>query len=143
VVVDDPEVEGRRLFVKAKNNLSTDKSALSYTTSARKVGVDEETGEHIRAPYIEWGSEYVKVTATEAMQAEQAGGQSDHAQREAREFLLERLADGPVKIADLLKEAKTLGISQSSLKRAKRKLGLPATKEKKLDGEWSWEMPHE
>ena len=73
VVVDDVEVEHRRLFVKAKNNLSPDNNALSYMTGARKVGEDEETGEEIFAPHIIWGAEHVKVTATEAMQAE-AGG---------------------------------------------------------------------
>jgi hypothetical protein len=50
VVVDNPKVEGSRVFVKAKNNLSPDTRALTYTTEARKVGVDEETGEEIRAP---------------------------------------------------------------------------------------------
>lgn len=88
VVVDDPGVEHRRLFVKAKNNLSPDNSALSYMTGVRKVGEDEETGEEIFAPYIIWGAEHVKVTATEAMQAEAEGGQSKQARNEASEFLI-------------------------------------------------------
>jgi hypothetical protein len=37
-VVDDAEVENRRLSVKAKNNLSADNRALSYTTEAKLVG---------------------------------------------------------------------------------------------------------
>jgi putative DNA primase/helicase len=141
VVVDDSEIEGRRLFVKAKNNLSTDNKALSYMTGARKVGTDEETGEEIWAPYIQWGSEHVKVTATEAMQAEAAGGQSGYAQREATEFLQDRLTGGPVKYTELTEEAQANGISESTLKRAKRKLGIKARKEKKLDGAWFWELP--
>ena len=94
VVVDDVEVEHRRLFVKAKNNLSPDNNALSYMTGARKVGEDEETGEEIFAPYIIWGAEHVKVTATEAMQAEAEGGHSKHARNEASEFLQSGLAGG-------------------------------------------------
>jgi putative DNA primase/helicase len=141
VVVDDPEVEGRRLFVKAKNNLAPDSKALTYMVGARLVGTDEDTGQDIWAPYVEWGTEHVKVTATEAMQAEAGGGQSDYAQREAREFLQGRLMSGPMKYADLLEEAKANGISESTLKRAKRKLGIKARKEKKLNGDWLWEMP--
>jgi len=53
-VTDDPEVEKRRLFVKAKNNLAPDTKALSYMTGMRKVGVDETTKKEIWAPYVEW-----------------------------------------------------------------------------------------
>jgi hypothetical protein len=60
-VVDDGEVENRRLFVKAKNNLSADNKVLSYFTSAKMVGADEKTGKEIWAPYVQWGTEYVKV----------------------------------------------------------------------------------
>jgi hypothetical protein len=83
-VVDDGEVENRRLFVKAKNNLSADNKVLSYFTSAKMVGADEKTGKEIWAPYVQWGTEYVKVTATEAMQAD-AGGSG--AVRETRGVL--------------------------------------------------------
>jgi hypothetical protein len=55
VVVDDTEVDKRRLFVKAKNNLAPDTKALSYMTGLRKVGIDEETKKEIFAPYVLWG----------------------------------------------------------------------------------------
>jgi hypothetical protein len=42
VVVNDAELEDRRVFVKAKNNLSPDKKALTYATQAKMVGFDEE-----------------------------------------------------------------------------------------------------
>src|SRR5262249_26803804 len=37
VVVSDVEVEHRRLFVKAKNNLAPDKKALSYMTGVKMI----------------------------------------------------------------------------------------------------------
>jgi RecA-family ATPase len=141
VVVDDTEIEGRRLFVKAKNNLSPDNKALTYMTQDCKVGRDEETHKDIYAPHVVWGSEHIQVTAAEAMQAEADGGQSDYAQKEARKFLVERLSSGAVKYADLLEDAKLNGISERTLRRAKRKLGIQVRKEKKIDGNWLWELP--
>jgi hypothetical protein len=142
VVVDDMEVEHRRLFVKAKNNLSADNKALSYMTGARKVGEDEETGEEISAPYIIWGAEHVKVTATEAMQAEAEGRQSKQARHEASEFLQSRLAGGPVMADDLKEEAEANGISWRTLKRAKKKLNIETKKEKgNTRGKWFWSLP--
>jgi hypothetical protein len=69
-VVPDPE-NNRKLFVRAKNNLSTaskDK-ALAYHFGARIVGNDPNNGKEIWAPHILWEPNYVDVTATEAMQA--------------------------------------------------------------------------
>jgi putative DNA primase/helicase len=141
VVVDDPEVEGRRLFVKAKNNLAPDSKALTYMVGTRLVGTDEETGQEIWAPYVEWGTEHVKVTATEAMQAEAGGGQARTARREAEEFLRERLASGPVKHDDITEEAKVNGIAAATLRRAKRELGIKSVKGRGLGSDWTWELP--
>jgi hypothetical protein len=75
---------------------------------------------------------------TEAMQA--AGGQSGHAKREAREFLLDRLEAGPVPCDDILDEAKQNGISEKTLRRAKKDLRVVSRKGK-MNGEWTWELP--
>jgi len=95
-VVDDAENK-RKLLVKGKNNLAPhDSKALAYGFGAREVGKDKKTGNAIWAPHIIWYPQHVDVTAAEAMQA--ADSQSGYAKREAREFLLERLEDGPVKV---------------------------------------------
>jgi len=140
VVVDDPEAEDH-LLVKAKNNLSTDKKALSYMTGARKVGVDPDTQKDIWAPYVEWGAKHVEITATDAMQAEAGGGQSRVARREAADFLQERLADGPVKQKDIAEEAEANGITKATLRRAKNDLKIKSSKGKGLDSEWMWHLP--
>ncbi len=140
VVVNDPEIEGQRLFVKAKNNLSTDNKALSYFTQAKQVGFDDKLQKEIWAPYVVWGTEHRKVTANEAMAAENTGN-SKHAKREAREFLTERLAGGPVKSQELREEAEQLGISWATLRRAQTDLKIKAHKPKgRFDGEWVWEI---
>jgi putative DNA primase/helicase len=140
--LDDPEIEGRRLLAKAKNNLGPDTQALSYMIGMRKVGFDDVLNKEIWAPYAEWGTEHVKVTANEAMQADAGGGQALRRRKEAEQFLQERLAGGPVKYADLLEGAKANGITEATLRRAKTGLGIRAEKEKgKVDGGWFWEMP--
>src|SRR5262249_27816347 len=67
-VLDDPEDKERKLFVKAKNNLSPDKKALRYGIGVRTVGRDEKRGKDIDAPFIVWHSQHVEITANEAMQ---------------------------------------------------------------------------
>jgi hypothetical protein len=142
VVVDDTEVEHRRLFVKAKNNLAPDKNALSYMTGVRYVGNDPQTNQEIHAPYIEWGSEHIEVTANEAMQAEGGGNHSKLDRIEAETFLRERLASGPIKQQDIIEEAEANNIAERTLRRAKKKLGVKSHKQKGvMTGEWMWEMP--
>ena len=144
VVVNNPEIEGQRLFVKAKNNLSTDSKALSYITQAVKVGFDDKLQKDIWAPFVVWGTTHVKVTANEAMQAESGGGASQFARREAKQFLLDRLEPGiPVKTSTLIEEAEANGIAAKTLRRAQKDLQIRAYKPKGggFDGQWVWELP--
>jgi putative DNA primase/helicase len=141
-VADDAEVENRRLFVKAKNNLSPDNRALSYFISAKMVGTDEKTGKEIWAPCIQWGSEHVKITAAQAMQADAGGGNAASQRREAREFLLDLLEARPAKAEEVIEQAKQNGIAEKTLRRAKRDLKIVSRKEKERPGGgWFWELP--
>jgi hypothetical protein len=139
-VLDDPEDKNSKLFVKAKNNLAPDKKALRYSFGIRTVGHDAKLKQNINAPYVVWGAQHVEITANDAMQA--AGGGSAYARREAKEFLQERLRGGPVKADDLFEEAEQTGIAKTTLRRAKKELGISARKEHgKMDGAWTWELP--
>jgi hypothetical protein len=142
-VCDDAENDKARLFVKAKNNLAPDKHALRYMVGTRMVGHDPQTGEEIWAPHVEWDSQHVEVTANEAMEAAEGGGNRQAARREAEEFLRSKLAYGPVSQKEIEEEADAQDISpKGALRRAKKKLGIKAKKEKgKIDGAWMWEMP--
>src|SRR5262249_5784439 len=77
------------------------------------------------------------IPSHEAMQV--ATGQT--AKREAREFLRERLEAGPAKQEDIVEDAKQNGIAIATLRRAKKDLGVKSRKEKKIDGDWFWELP--
>jgi putative DNA primase/helicase len=141
-VLDDPEDRKSKLFVKAKNNLAPDKKALRYGFGVRTVGHDAKLKKDINAPYVVWGAQHVDITANDAMQAT-AGGTA-YAKREAKEFLLERLAAGAVKADDLFEEADQLGISKVTLRRAKKDLQIPSYKERgTTEGGWFWELPQQ
>jgi RecA-family ATPase len=142
-VLDDPEVENQRLFVKAKNNATGPAAkTLSYMTGARKVGFDEKRNKEIWAPYIIWGQKYVEITAGEAMKAEAGGHKARDQLREAMEFLKEALANGPMKQTDIKREAVGQGISSATLRRAKEKLKIISEKGKgSLDADWTWRLP--
>jgi RecA-family ATPase len=139
-VLDHPEDNTSKLFIKAKNNLAPDKKALRYGFGVRTVGHDAKLGVDIEAPFVVWHQQHVELTANEAMQA--ATGQSGYAKREAREFLLERLQEGPAKADDVIAEARQNGIAEKTLYRAKKELGIRSRKTSaRFDGAWSWELP--
>ena len=143
VVVDDPENDKCRLFVKAKNNLAPDKHGLRFGVGVKVVGNDPETKEPIAAPHVEWDIEHVEVTATEAIEAAEGGNRGHTARREAEEFLRSKLAHGPVVKKDVEDEATANDISlKGALKRARTALNVRTWKEKgKVDGDWFWELP--
>jgi putative DNA primase/helicase len=141
-VIDDAENK-RKLFVRAKNNISAkDKNkTLAFRFGAREVGTDEETGKEITAPHILWEPAYVDITATEAMQAvadNRAPGAKDAAKK-----LLEKLLPGDtaVPMSDIVEAAEANGISWASVRRAKDELGVVAEKDKSKDGKWHWKLP--
>jgi putative DNA primase/helicase len=141
VVVDDTEIEHARLFVKAKNNLAPDKHGLRYSIGLRKVGHDDELNEEIWAPHILWHNEYVEITATQAMQAETA--KKDTPRKDAKEILQSRLSAGPAYATDLIDEAKARSISESTLRRAAKDLGIIFEREDRYDPKspWRWHLP--
>ena len=61
--------------------------------------------------------------------------------QEAEDFLLRLLADGPVHSAEVIHRAEVEGISQSTLRRAKKVLGIPSVRENgQGNGEWLWSL---
>jgi putative DNA primase/helicase len=141
-VIDDTENE-RKLFVRAKNNVAakTKNKTLAYRFGARMVGKDEDTGDDIMAPYVLWEPQYVDVTAVEAMQSA-VESKSPAARDEAKKFLSDILAKGPVLKTEIEEAAEANGIAEKTLYRAKSDLKVIAVKDRtKHEGKWTWELP--
>jgi AAA domain len=140
-VVDDTE-NRRKLFVRAKNNLAPNNNeTLAFHFGARKVGIDSKTGKEIWAPYVIWEPQHVDITAVEAMQAA-TKPRSTTARDDAKEFLLDLLANGPVRSREIIEAAEANGISRRTLFRAKNDLGIKPRK-KGVRGGWFWQLPEQ
>jgi putative DNA primase/helicase len=139
--VDDIENK-RKLLVRAKNNLAPNNNkTLAYHFSASKVGLDSKTGKEIWAPYVIWEPQHVDVTAVEAMQAA-TRQKSTIPRNNAKGFLLDFLANGPVRSKATIEAAEADGISKRTLFRAKNELGIKP-KKKGVRGGWFWQLPEQ
>jgi hypothetical protein len=60
------------------------------------------------------------------------------------QFLRDKLSAGPLPTSELEEEAQAQGISKAAFKRARKKLGIKATKKKgAIDAPWLLELPAE
>jgi putative DNA primase/helicase len=140
-VIDDAE-NGRKLFVRAKNNVSAksrDKT-LAYRFGAREVGKDDETEAPIIAPHILWEPSYVDVTAVEALQAV-IDNKAPGVRGAAKKLLQDMLAAGPMPQTEIEEAAEANDIGKKTLRRAKQDLGVVTEKERKPGGKWLWRLP--
>jgi hypothetical protein len=122
----------RILFVPAKSNLG--RAAIKGL--AFRI-VERTTVSAIKAPAIVWEPGEVSETADEIFASANSADEGRGARAEAEAFLIGELRDGPVESEILSRDAHDVGISESTLKRAKRSLGVKATKSKfGTEGKW-------
>jgi putative DNA primase/helicase len=141
-IFEDPDNPERRLFLHAKNNLAVPPQGLAFRLE--QTLVDE--GKAIYASHVKWELDHVAMTANEAMAADAAGSNKDKsAKREsAKDFLKQMLADGAAADVDEVnKQAKSLGISEGTLERARHDLGVKAIRVGGAagDGKWTITLP--
>jgi len=118
----DPNDAKVRVLAGVKSNYGPLPGSLSFT-------IKITDGQ----PHIEWiGS---STHSAESLLADQAGGAEDRGARdEARSFLDQELADGPKEAKRILETAKSLGIAEKTLRRAKESLA----ESKKVGETWFW-----
>jgi putative DNA primase/helicase len=133
LITEEPET-GRKLMLAVKNNVGIKAQGRGYTISAKMVT------DKIEAPYVVWDDAPVDVTADQAIAASCAANKNPGAISEAKEFLSATLAGGSVDADEVIKEAKALGISEITLRRAKSELGVVAAKDS-FRGPWQWALP--
>ena len=131
-VAKEPESE-RHLLLGVKNNLGPLAPGRGYSIAVK----DNPDG--ITAPYILWDDAPVDVTANEALAAAARKDSGKELER-AKEFLQDLLRDGPKDAKDGEEAATANGFSHSTLKRAKRELGMKARKKDFEEG-WEWLLP--
>jgi AAA domain len=142
--IDDSD-NGRKLLVRAKNNLASRDTAgtLAYRFNAKTVGHDPNKGNApIVAPFIEFDPGYVDVTATEAMHAANEF-KSPGARDRAKTLLRDLLAGGPLPQTEIEEMAKAEDIGMRTLHRAKKELHIKSRKQEGGGGQWVWALPED
>ena len=128
---NDPQKCG---FVHAKCNLAPKGDAIGY----RIERTADERGR------FQWTGKS-DLTAEKILATPNAGGSGEQtATAEARDFLREMLRGGRATAAEIYREAKSAGIADITLRRAKRALRVQARRMSKGNdggGAWFWELP--
>lgn len=126
----DDETKARRILAMSKSNLAKTPPALAYRLEGREPG----------APVVYWEGA-TNHTADSLLAVPQDADGRD-ALTEAQQFLEATLDNGPQPSEEIQKEARKVGIADTTLRRARAKLGIKPNKEGfGKDGRWWWRMP--
>jgi hypothetical protein len=133
VVGKDPQDENRRVLASTKNNLATPPQSLMF-------GLEEAESSSVR---VNWLGQS-EVSAKDLLATPQDQDHAD-ARSEAVEFLNEILIDGPVAASQVKEEAEDAGISERTLARSKKAIGVMSYREgetgERGKGQWLWKLP--
>jgi hypothetical protein len=120
----DPQDPSTRAIIQTKNSLAAPGPSIGY----------EITGSGFRWTGLS------NLTATQILAPDRrpdAGSKLDT----AGDFMWEQLSGGPVKIHDILALSRKLGISDATLARARKNLGVTSYQEKGSRGNWFYTIP--
>jgi hypothetical protein len=126
-VDEHPTEKGVHVLATAKCNLVRLPRSVTYR-------ITELAGQ----PVVTWGEE-TDISAADL--GVRHVGRPDHARDDAVEFLRGILASGPVTAAEAKSKAAKAGISDRTLDRAKRLLGVRTHKKGFESSAWVWELP--
>lgn len=124
---DDPTGQ-RRVLTTTKHNLAPPPEAMAYEIEA----IND-------VPRIKWLGPSEHTAAT--LIADPGDSDTRSALDEAKEWLRDRLATGMVPTVDVVQEAKGVGISQRTLARAKKTLGVRSEARGTGPGRWHLYLP--
>ncbi len=128
LVAKDPEDEERRVLAVTKMNIAPEPSSLAYRISVNAEG----------NPFLSWEGES-DLTARDLLTPEDKPRNAPKRDL-ARKFLEDRLKNGPVASETILQESLERNISQETLKRVKKEMGILSHREGGSDGEWFWSL---
>lgn len=127
LVAKDPANENKRVFACIKNNLAPTPVSIAFALE----GVDGVSK-------IAWGaaSDY----GADALLAYPSSPEERSAIDEAKEFLTVLLSHSPIESKIVLREARAAGITDVTLRRAKKALSISVDKQG-FQGVWTWALP--
>jgi hypothetical protein len=125
-VVQDRADPERRLFLNIKNNVGRDAGGLAFKVHEPAAG---------GGPCVTWLGA-VSGTADDALLTRPQSGQTQV--RAVADWLVELLKDGPRAARDIEDDAEANGISEATLRRAKKEVKIQA---ERVGGCWVWSLP--
>jgi len=131
-VSPDKDDKSRRLLLPLKNNIGKDNSGLAFRIAPRILE------EGIETSVIEWEVDPVESSLDEHFA--QTSSDKRTAVDDAKDFLEEELANGPIPFKELEQEAQEQGYALNTVRRAKRELGIKPKKQGQK-GPWIWQLP--
>jgi putative DNA primase/helicase len=138
-VIEDPETEGRVLFLPVKNNIASRPKGLAYKLVQCVIG---EEADGIVASYISWEPDHVSIGVDQALAADSGNPESRTAKAEATEFLQNVLAEGPVAVSEINKIGRDHGFTPKVMRSAREALGVKNHREGFGQGFKSmWSLP--
>lgn len=135
---DDPQ--GKR-FVMAVSKTNLAHSPISLVYSIESQDVPDGNGGIITSSRIAWHGESRHSADDLCREVEEEGERT--AIEEAVEFLRVELTDGPLPASEVFRRAKEAGLSDRTLKRAKKHAGVTSKRHGKpgeSGGGWLWEL---
>jgi putative DNA primase/helicase len=132
---------GARILMLAKSNLGVDEGGFEYELQSTPLFSNPE----IVASVVAWGN-VIEGNARDVL-AEAEGVKDDAAEgertafREAKDFLLDFLTNGPRQANDAYAAGHKAGHSQRTIKRAKAELKISSSKIGE-GGTWVWSLPN-
>ncbi len=124
----------RRIFCRAKSNIGVDHGGFEYDLYQKEINECEG----IFSSYALWGKA-VEGSARELL-AEAEYDNNDSEVAGAERFLRDLLADGAMPYKEIEQDYKGAGYSLSTIKRAKKRLGVISKKGSMNEG-WFWSLP--
>lgn len=135
VAAKDEEAD-RRVFVKAKSNISDDKGGFYYAIQPVPLG------NGISATCVDWGGP-IEGSSREILASVEHDDNKDDSRTqtdEAKSFLIAELKNGPRFAKELIEMARSqFNTSEKTLQRARRQLNIHTQKEG--FGGWKWSLP--
>jgi hypothetical protein len=136
---EDPDNEGGFVLVHLKCNVGEKAAALRYALERRQT--EKEDGTPVDTGGVLWGDEAEGVTADRVLNSKQ-NQEEGSAVSEVSEWLSDFLSEGAVKPEEIVREAKKMGFSEATLRRAKNRLGVKSKREGfGKAGGWFWRLP--
>jgi hypothetical protein len=129
LVSQDKQDRNRRLLTRAKGNIGVDIGGMAFSLMAASER---------DIPMVAWEPGRIDTTSDEALAPDNDAGD---AIEDAKTWLTEALAAGPMEAQELIRQAKQNGISKRTLDRAgSHKSGIVTHKKSPFGGPWMWQL---